>query len=448
VRTLGRAARARVAPATAILAALASLTAAGTARAGNDDSILVGNRAAMVGGAVSATVADASSTWYNPAGLSEAREQHIDVSGTGYALRFYSVPRFLRGTQGEVDDANVTEFFTVPAQIAYARRLAPNLMLGLGYFVPEASDYVLREGITSGSDPQSRWQVSLAYTRFQHTGGAALGWELSRVVRMGVSLIGLYETEKTAASIVAVGTAAGTTNGMVFSSALATASRIGMEAGLGFQFLLDPRFRLALTARSPRLLIVDATDSATATGAAASGEAVNAELAQPTESSSTLRFVRAGRFGAGVTYYVRPETWIALEADVQPPIVTRSAGVERSEVVNARLGGFHRVSDGLGFGAGLFTDRSASKPSNEPLGSRGDFYGGTFGVELRNRFMLAPGSISDSLLLSTILSLRYAHSTGSFNSISVSPAAEIQGIVPSTLSVHELSLYFGGGVSF
>jgi hypothetical protein len=53
----------------ATLLAIASTLVAASARAGNDDELFVGNRAAMSAGAVSATVGDSSAIWYNPAGL-------------------------------------------------------------------------------------------------------------------------------------------------------------------------------------------------------------------------------------------------------------------------------------------------------------------------------------------------------------------------------------------
>jgi hypothetical protein len=51
----------------AIVALLVLLPTA-SSLAGNDDESFVGNRATMAGGAVAATVADGSATWYNPAG--------------------------------------------------------------------------------------------------------------------------------------------------------------------------------------------------------------------------------------------------------------------------------------------------------------------------------------------------------------------------------------------
>jgi hypothetical protein len=61
-----------------------SLLATGRVFAGNDDELFVGNQAALMGGAVSATVSDLSATWYNPAGLGNAERDQVDVSATVY----------------------------------------------------------------------------------------------------------------------------------------------------------------------------------------------------------------------------------------------------------------------------------------------------------------------------------------------------------------------------
>jgi len=89
---------------------MGSVTLGPSARAGNDDEMLVGNRASMTSGAVSATVSDASATWYNPAGLAANSRSQIDVSTSAYTLRFYSVRRFLSTTRCASKAGGVTEF--------------------------------------------------------------------------------------------------------------------------------------------------------------------------------------------------------------------------------------------------------------------------------------------------------------------------------------------------
>lgn len=79
-------------------------------------------------------------------------------------MRLYSAPDFIATTDGESDDAAVTQFVVAPSQIAYVRRLGQGLCLGLGYFMPRSENYVLREALNagiqlrsgSGSKPSSR----------------------------------------------------------------------------------------------------------------------------------------------------------------------------------------------------------------------------------------------------------------------------------------------------
>src|SRR5688572_24815439 len=63
----------------------------GVARAGNEDSYFQGNEAALFGGAVVAGVSDASSVWYNPAGLGSNERNKLDLSGSAFVLRVRTV---------------------------------------------------------------------------------------------------------------------------------------------------------------------------------------------------------------------------------------------------------------------------------------------------------------------------------------------------------------------
>ncbi|MEZ4257256.1 MAG: hypothetical protein R3A78_16320, partial [Polyangiales bacterium] len=103
----------------------------------------------MTGGAVVATVDDGSATYYNPAGLANIKEHQFDLSASVYALRFYHESAFLHTVGGASRDASVTEFVTAPTAITYVRQLADDVSLGLGYFLPQTENFLLRESLSA-----------------------------------------------------------------------------------------------------------------------------------------------------------------------------------------------------------------------------------------------------------------------------------------------------------
>jgi len=427
---------------------LGALTLTARARAGNDDESFVGNQAAMTGGAVFATVSDASATWYNPAGLANVEQTHVDVSGTAYTLRFYSTPDLIRARSGEAVNLRVTEFVSIPSQLAYARRIGV-ITLGVGYFVPQSSNLLLRKSlrVTSG-DAVSAWQLAVEVTRISHSFGAALGWQLARHVRLGFGLIATYEVQSFASSIIASERDGPEQASFALSSQIGNSARLGVEPSVGFQFELSRRVTLALSARGPRSLITQSTQQSIAEGAGQSG-VLGAELAEPREAKSGLHLLRAGRVGAGVAYRLLGDAWLAFEADVQPATHSDQSGVQRRAVWNARLGGVYRYSDYLSFGAGLFTDRSPDVESKDAINGSGHFYGGTLGMKLDHRLRLHATEPSSALVLSTTFALKYAYSNGHFNGLVVDPQAVAElSTARRSLVAHETSLYVGGGVSF
>ncbi|HEY3493500.1 MAG TPA: hypothetical protein VGK73_02395 [Polyangiaceae bacterium] len=422
------------------------------AQAGNDDEFFVGNAAAISAGAVVGTVDDASSTWYNPAGLGRDGRGHIDVSGTAYTLRFYFAPQLLRATTGESEDASISEFIAIPSQIAYSRGLGRGVTLGLGYFSPQGSNLKLRESLrVYDAGAESALQVALGITRSLQILAAGLGFPLSRRVRLGFSLIGTYETEAESTSIFALRGEDGRQTEFASSSALSTFSRIGLEAGIGFQFDLGESFILGVSARSPRALVTQEIDASVSVGVAREDAGVAAQILEPSEAVSGIHALRAGRAVIGLSFRPAPGSFIAGEVSVEPGIYNLAAGIERKTVVNGRIGGLYRLSEVFSIGGGIFSDRSPDPDRPDPIAANGDFYGASLGVEIRDRHLLAAKEASDSMVLSTVLAFRYAFSSGDINAIVMDPTPGSSGTLsaaPGHLTVHETSLYFGGGVTF
>jgi hypothetical protein len=428
----------------------------GSARAGNDDELLVGSRAAMTAGAVSATVMDGSSTWYNPGGLGAIERDQVDVSGTVYTLRFYSAPGFLSLESGEEDDGSVVEFLSVPNQIAFVRRLGHGVSLGLGYFVPRASNFIIREQLRVGDDEDgSRWRLAVTLADVQHTAAAALGFALSPRARIGFSLIGTYEAATESLSLASVVRADGQVERLLASASLATLQRIGGELGAGVQIDLTRALHLAVTARSPRVLFHDALDVGFADAMAVRSDGgdplLQAELGEADSPGGGPRLLLAGRVGVGLAYAYGEASWVAFEIDLQPGLHEPDARVQRRALLNARLGVYHELEPGLAVGAGLFTDRAPDEPSADPITGGGDFYGGTLGVELNSAHRLARDEPTGSLEFSTMFAIRYAFSDGTVNGLVGDPAAPDGNWVrprEGALRVHEVGFYVGSGLRF
>jgi hypothetical protein len=441
-------------PSPTLLVGASLLVISPPARAGNDDELFVGNEAAMAGGVAMATVADSSATWYNPAGLGAVRRDQIDVSGTAYTLRFYSAPGFLRSRSGESDDASVTEFLSSPSQVALVRRLGEGISLGLGYFVPQASNLLLRESLDlKQGDLDSSFQFTLRLTRIQHTAAIGLGAALTPRARAGFSVVGTYEDATESISIASLRSQQGQPDGFLVNSVLGTFTRAGLELAAGFQFDLGPSFRLGLAARSPRVLLHQSTVVTSAYGSAnldGTGSALEGALSAPSDTRTSFNVVRAGRVGFALAFLPTPGDWIAFELDAQPPVESAQGRVNRTSVVNARLGAYHRTSDHVALGAGVFTDRSPDRPNSDVVSGRGHFYGATLGIELNNKHHLEKGERADSLELSSTFALRYAFSNGTLNGLAVSSEPEDVPFDSSAgrLVVHEIGLYVGGGLGF
>jgi hypothetical protein len=434
----------------ASLACLVLLVAPGSARAGNDDELLVGNQAAMLGGAVSATVSDSSATWYNPAGLGATDRDQVDVSATVYNLRLYHAPTFIASTDGARTSASVAEVVVAPAQVAFVRRLRPGLALGLGYFVPRSTDYALRESLRAGTAQASDWQVAEAIAETQHHLAAGLGHALGSRARAGVSVIGGYSASRTMFMLYGSRGEAGATREAWSASFLGTQTRLSAELGLGLQAEPIPGLIVALSLRSPQLLLRASSDALRNQLAGSQDDDRLESQARQPRTHSGLGLWRSGRAGLGLAYrYARGH--VSAELDVQPPLHRPSLGLARETLVNARLGLYHTLSPAFALGFGVFTDRASQAVSWQVVSVRGDYYGVTAGLEYTNPHLLAASERASSIEFTSVVALRYAYSAGDFGTLLVDAAKLPDQAFESRrgrLTVHELGLYVGSGLRF
>lgn len=429
------------------------------ARAGNEDELFVGNQAAMVGGAICAVVKDASSTWYNPAGLGAVERSQVDVSATVYTLRLYSAPKFISAVTGESDDGAVTEFVVAPAQIAYVRKLGEGFSLGLGYFMPRSQNYVLRESLEAGrSTARSEWQIAASIAEAQHIGAAALGFAVTSRIRIGASLIGGYAASTQSISLFGSANQNRANAAARSTTVIGTTSRLSLHAGLGMQLDLSDALTLGITVRTPEVMLTDSANSS-ANAIITSREDPTNPLLGATEQQFIeghgVDLLTAGRVSVAVAYRLA-RGWISAEADIAPKLSRPAISVERRTTVNGRAGFYYAVLPAVAFGVGVFSDRSTEAVKWEFVGGSGDFYGATLGVELSNEHLLAPTETQKSLVFTSVFALRYAFSDGSFGRTVVDPAliagtrSEEGPFVAKKgdLVVHEFGLYVGSGLRF
>lgn len=424
------------------------------AQAGNDEDFLMGNRASMLGGAVTATVDDASAIWYNPGGLGGVTRDQLDVTGTVYALRFYRLPAMISTTQGASQDGSVTEFVALPNSIAYVRRLKPGLAIGYGYFAPHATNIVLRQNLDDRSgDPPSQWQIASSIAETQQIFAASVGAALTPRLRVGVSLLGGYSTSQSSVTVFSAAFSDDSSSATSSVDSTTTAMRITAQLALGVQFDLSPRFVLGATLRTPELRLYSSSDEFRTTSFGSLEDVGSPSLTAgsgKTHSTLPVALRRLGRLALSVAYRYAGGS-LALEADVQPGVSEVRGETDRRLLVNARVGWYQQLDKAFAFGVGLLTDRAPEARSYALGSGTADCYGGTLGLELSNKHFLAPSERAKSLIFTTVFAGRYAFCAGDFGRIVGDPTLVSTGpfdVAEGSIYVHELSAYLGGGVHF
>lgn len=428
------------------------LSTAGVARAGNDDGVLLGNQAAMTGGAVAAVIRDGSGTWYNPAGLAAMERDAVDVNGNAFQLRAAEEGGLISATTGEANDGGYLELVSIPSAGTIARRLEPGLVLAFGIFAPRFSQHTTRTRLDAASDGNTaRWTLSAAQNRATYHAGGALGVRVSEQLRFGVSVFGvyreLYDSFQTAGDF----QRGADETRLVARGGIRQVRSLGAELGAGLQWAPHPGVQIGLTVRSPGLEVLTQVRSTTteidAHIRSSSPDRVDFLPEDEENLAPGIAVLTPGRVNLALAHRFE-WGWVAAEIDVQPPLEVDPV-IHRRFVWNLRVGGRYEVDDRLGFGAGFFTDHSENSPIRELGETQVDFYGVTAGFEFKTPHELGEDESAPNLVFSTTAALRYALGIGEVGGLLFDPARGTErNTVPVDTTVHEISLHIGSALYF
>lgn len=428
------------------------LFAAGTARAGNGDAVLLGNEAAMSAGAVATMIADGNATWYNPAGLALVWRDAVDVSGNAFVVRAAEENGLISATTGESNDGGYLELVSIPSAVTLARRLEPGLTLAFGVFAPRFTQHTTRTGLDSeAGENVARWTLSSAENRSTFHAGGGLGMQLTNEVRFGVSLFGVYREVYEAFQTAGAFSLGSETTRIVAEGGIRHVRSLGLEIGAGLQIEPHPGVVIAFTARSPGLeILTQIRDTNTSIDVVVSDSVADSVEFLPSDDEDLapgIAILTPGRFNFAIGYRWS-QGWMAAELDVQPPLDIDPV-THRRFVWNVRVGGRYYVDDRTAVGFGAFTDHAEGEPIERLGQTHVNFYGATLGVEYRTPHRLGNERGPKNLVFSTTVAARYAVGAGVVGGLSIDPnlgTSPITVAIPTT--IHEVGLHIGSALYF
>jgi hypothetical protein len=450
-----RCAQARVTSTASALALALALLVLGPrdASAGNLDTFMLGNDAAMMGGAVTATAKGSSAVWYNPAGVVGDEYHSVDVAFNAYLLRFGTSPDITvdesnGGTRTQLTNLDVSP---IPTALAYTRRVL-GWDIGAGLFVPNRGVSFPRTLVRLRSGDRVSSVARDGNDRFsEYYAGLAAGRSLTPRFRIGLALFGYYSSQVDTDTIYA-GVSGSSGESFALSHTTTDQLRLGYQAVWGLQWSPHDDWQLGVTFRSPVVQAYEQTQTASIEGFAdpTTGEVTSA-AAYDEKATTTVAVLRPMRAHVGAGW--KHERWqVGLDASVQAPHSATLSEDSTRTVWNVRGGVLRTVSEKLAFGGGLFTDRSPYSADVAQARGSLDYYG--VAVALRLGELLTVRSADDPkerpLIFGSTFAVSYAIGTGTIGNQQLeatSGGGARTSLRPDSITAHEFVFHVGSTLS-
>lgn len=425
---------------------LAASLVATSAFAGNAETFYLGADAPLLAGAVTATTEGASALWYNPGRISEGAGDSIDVSVSAYMLRFGGATTLENASPNvSLENAKGIDFQAVPTAIAYKRRFG-GWDFALGLFVPTSSQSSTRTKVESQSANPTRFVLDASDVLTEYYAGIGTAHEIVKDLAVGASVFGYYASETTS-QILGATLGDGT---FITNSGTHSESRYGVQGSLGLSWGLFDRLHLGFAVHTPVWKI---SSSAKQSFVESQGGPSLPAAAEVNLTDDALED-RAGvlspaRAEAGVAFDASDKTTVSADVRLRAPYSNHTGRVAHG-VVDVRAGVQTRVSEQVWLGGGAFTDRNATTSTGDPSGTRFDYYGATFAVQLGRPYRVVDAEQqSRSLRFATTLALSYAFGLGRVGNLAVQESAGNLQINPSVdrATAHEFVFSIGSTLS-
>ena len=399
------------------LATCAVMGAAARSGAGeaNYQPYVVGERAAGMGGAVTATADGMDACYYNPAGLGSETRDSISVNGTLYGIRTFET----KDAAFPGEDFKVSSFATIPTGLSAVKKLRNGTVAAFSVFVPSQSS--ARE-IQAFPDRQHYYNFSQDEQTLYL--GPSLGHVVNDRLALGASVFGVYQTASEFQNLYWGDYSYTYTANYKYNV-------VGVVGSLGAQYRIADEWTVGAVFTTPsatlsgrgRFQISEVLgDSETADAGAVYYDELDADNGLPAQLRAGLAWQRAGMGSVGfdVTHHFsRSYDWMSGTQDGEAVAIRQ----EREAVTDLQLGGEYVFRKRYPLRAGVFTSFSSAPdldPESDPATSQVDLYGATASV----------GSVGENVVIN--LGFSYVWGEGDALGARFNDAGELEGVVSRT----------------
>ena len=368
--------------------------------AGNDQNVLFGDDAVMLGGAVTAIVEGGAGLWYNPAGIARAQLRTLDLNTTAYSLNNYRVASLARFVSGEFADTSVNEIVVIPTSLSWVRPVNNSLRIAAGLFVAQKQDYVLNTQLSADRPAGNRIDLvldqSVRLARYHAMTGLArrFGPHLRLGVTLQAAYLSRFDSTQAATALVEASTLS--SDNFVVQTSQANSRFVGAAVSAGVQWQPKSRIAVGLSIVSPFVQLYSSIRDSTIAISHGIGAPSSAELGGTKNSDIGLTTVFPSkiRLGTALTY----DKWgMSLDGSYTFGMQDQDINVDRISVWNVQAGVYTDIHSDIRIGGGFFTDRSPNATVEEYGDYKVDFYGVSLGLSFdRTRNLIVPSRAKTS----------------------------------------------------